>query len=59
MEGLMIKKEFIVNGVRRKVFAAPNASLATVLRENLGLTGTKVGCNQGQCGATDWDQGRL
>ncbi|PIE64877.1 MAG: aldehyde oxidoreductase [Desulfobacterales bacterium] len=47
----MIKKELIVNGVMRKVIVESNTSLATVLRENLGLTGTKVGCNRGQCGA--------
>ncbi|PIE68434.1 MAG: aldehyde oxidoreductase [Deltaproteobacteria bacterium] len=47
----MIRKELVVNGVTRKVIVEPDTSLATALRENLGLTGTKVGCNQGQCGA--------
>ncbi len=40
-----------INGVSRNVFADPDASLASVLREQLGLTGTKVGCGGGQCGA--------
>ena len=47
----MIQKVFSVNGVERNVFVDPEASLATVLREQMGLTGTKVGCDQGQCGA--------
>ncbi len=51
MEDPMIRKELVVNGVTRKVIVEPDTSLATALRENLGLTGTKVGCNQGQCGA--------
>ncbi len=47
----MIQKVFYVNGVERNVFAKSDATLATVLREQLGLTGTKVGCGEGQCGA--------
>ena len=47
----MIKKDIIVNGVPRKLVVAADDSLASVLRKNLGLTGTKVGCNEGQCGA--------
>jgi aldehyde oxidoreductase len=49
--GKMIKKELVVNGVPRKIIAPADASLASILREQLGLTGTKVGCNQAQCGA--------
>ena len=41
----------LVNGDRYEVSAAPWRSLAEVLREDLGLTGTKIGCNQGDCGA--------
>ncbi len=47
----MIKKELIVNGIQRRVMMNANTSLAMVLREHLGLTGTKIGCKAGQCGA--------
>jgi isoquinoline 1-oxidoreductase alpha subunit len=40
-----------VNGSRRPVDAAPDTPLLWVLRENLGLTGTKFGCGVAQCGA--------
>ena len=43
--------EFVVNGARRKLDVAPNAILLDVLRDQLGLTGTKKGCDHGQCGA--------
>jgi aerobic-type carbon monoxide dehydrogenase small subunit (CoxS/CutS family) len=41
----------LVNGNERKIDAAPEESLLSVLRNNLGLTGTKYGCGEGQCGA--------
>jgi len=47
----MIKKILNVNGVERMAIAEPDATLADVLREQLFLTGTKVGCNKGECGA--------
>jgi len=47
----MLKKTLKINGINRIVVAASDASLADVLREQLGLTGTKVGCGEGQCGA--------
>jgi len=47
----MIKKELIVNGVVRRLIVNGDDSLATVLRNNLHLTGTKVGCDTGQCGS--------
>lgn len=47
----MIQKLIFVNGIERNLFVSPNATLSTVLREQLGLTGTKVGCGEGQCGA--------
>lgn len=49
----MAKKiiELIVNGDRYEVAVDPWRSLAEVLREDLNLTGTKIGCNQGDCGA--------
>ena len=49
----MAKKliELIVNGDRYELAVEPWRSLAEVLREELNLTGTKIGCNQGDCGA--------
>jgi aldehyde oxidoreductase len=47
----MQKKTFIVNGVSQTVEVAPEASLGDVLREQLLLTGTKVTCKDGHCGA--------
>ena len=46
----MIKKTLNINGINRTVVAASDESLANVLRGQFGLTGTKVGCGQGQCG---------
>ena len=40
-----------VNGTRHSVDVAPNTPLLWVLRDNLGLTGTKFGCGIGECGA--------
>src|SRR5882672_3561423 len=42
---------FTVNGRRVEIHVDPIRRLADVLREDLGLTGTKVGCNAGDCGA--------
>jgi carbon-monoxide dehydrogenase small subunit len=42
---------FTVNGEPREVLVEANALLLSVLREELGLTGTKYGCGIGQCGA--------
>ncbi len=41
----------VVNGERRTVDADPDTPLLWVLRDLLGLTGTKYGCGIGQCGA--------
>lgn len=41
----------MVNGVAREVEADPETPLLWVLREELGLTGTKYGCGVGACGA--------
>jgi carbon-monoxide dehydrogenase small subunit len=41
---------YIVNGEPVSVAIAPNATLLEVLREDLGLTGTKHGCELGECG---------
>jgi aerobic-type carbon monoxide dehydrogenase small subunit (CoxS/CutS family) len=40
-----------VNGVDRSVALEPDRHLLYVLREELGLTGTKYGCGEGECGA--------
>jgi carbon-monoxide dehydrogenase small subunit len=40
-----------VNGERREVDVEPRRLLVEVLREDLGLTGTHVGCDTSQCGA--------
>ncbi len=40
-----------VNGTTHQVDAAPDTPLLWVLRDNLGLTGTKYGCGIAQCGA--------
>lgn len=40
-----------VNGSARKVDASDDETLLSVLRDRLGLTGTKYGCGEGQCGA--------
>jgi carbon-monoxide dehydrogenase small subunit len=42
---------FNVNGAAREVTAAPMARLLDVLRRDLGLTGSKEGCGEGECGA--------
>jgi isoquinoline 1-oxidoreductase alpha subunit len=42
---------FNVNGKRHDLDVSPDMPLLWVLRENLGLTGTKFGCGLGQCGA--------
>ena len=40
-----------VNGTPHELTVEPRSSLLDTLREDLGLTGTKKGCNQGGCGA--------
>ena len=40
-----------VNGKAVRISAAPVTRLSDVLRDELGLTGTKIGCNAGDCGA--------
>jgi carbon-monoxide dehydrogenase small subunit len=40
-----------VNGAAYTLFVKPQRTLVEVLRESLGLTGTKKSCNEGECGA--------
>jgi isoquinoline 1-oxidoreductase alpha subunit len=43
--------QITVNGIPREVDALPDTPLLWVLRDTLGLTGTKYGCGVAQCGA--------
>ena len=47
----MTKTILTVNGIEREVDVDPNTPLLWVLRDTLGLTGTKYGCGQALCGA--------
>lgn len=47
----MLMLELVVNGQRHALAADPARPLLTVLRDELGLTGSKYGCGEGQCGA--------
>ena len=46
-----MKIEFTVNGEKRGLDLDPMQRLLDVIREDLGLTGTKEGCGEGECGA--------
>ena len=47
----MIKKTLNINGTERMMVIEPEMLLSDVLRKQLKLTGTKVGCGEGQCGS--------
>jgi carbon-monoxide dehydrogenase small subunit len=47
----MISMELKVNGGIYKISIKPNETLLDVLREKIGLTGSKKGCDTGECGA--------
>ncbi len=40
-----------INGTKHTIYIEPRVTLLDALRERLGFTGTKKGCNHGQCGA--------
>jgi carbon-monoxide dehydrogenase small subunit len=46
-----LELRFIVNGEARSLEVPVHATLLSVLRDQLGLTGAKEGCNEGECGA--------
>ncbi|MEE4602721.1 MAG: (2Fe-2S)-binding protein [Desulfobacteraceae bacterium] len=48
---VIVKVNLFINGLRRSLVVEPRWSLLYVLRAKLGLTGTKVGCERGECGA--------
>ena len=47
----MIKKTLKINGVERILILDKDETLAQVLRNHLLLTGCKIGCGEGHCGA--------
>lgn len=44
-------KKFLINGREYEAEVPPGLTLLSLLRDSLGLTGTKYGCGEGQCGA--------
>jgi xanthine dehydrogenase YagT iron-sulfur-binding subunit len=50
-QGDLCEVTFTVNGVARSIRIDPRVTLLDALRDELGLTGSKKGCDQGQCGA--------
>lgn len=42
--------DLTVNGIQHRLHLEPRTTLAEVLRNHLGLTGTKIACNRGMCG---------
>jgi aerobic carbon-monoxide dehydrogenase small subunit len=46
-----VRVQATINGEESEFLCEPRQSLLEVLRETLGLTGTKEGCNDGNCGA--------
>lgn len=49
-EGI-VKVNLFINGIRHRLVVEPRWSLLYILREKLGLTAAKVGCERGECGA--------
>jgi aerobic-type carbon monoxide dehydrogenase small subunit (CoxS/CutS family) len=40
-----------INGIKNTLDSSPGETLSTLLRERLRLTGTKIGCDEAECGA--------
>ena len=51
MSKTKIELDFILNGKKQVLNVNPSDRISKVLREDLGLKGTKVGCNAGDCGS--------
>jgi xanthine dehydrogenase YagT iron-sulfur-binding subunit len=47
----IVKVNLFINGLRHRLVVEPRWSLLYVLREKIGLTATKIGCERGECGA--------
>ena len=47
----IVRANFSINGRQHSLVVEPRWSLLYVLREKLGLTGAKIGCGRGECGA--------
>ncbi len=47
----MVRYELKVNGIEQIVDVPPGTSLTSVIRDDLGLTATRLGCGHGSCGA--------
>ena len=51
MDAQRVETALTINGERREIAVDTRSTLLDVLREQLGLTGAKKGCDHGQCGA--------
>lgn len=47
----LVPLSLTVNNIAYTIYVEPNRTLVEVLRDELGLTGTKKSCNEGECGA--------
>jgi carbon-monoxide dehydrogenase small subunit len=50
-EAKQLTVALVINGRRHQVLVTPETTLLELIRDHLGLTGTKEGCGKGQCGA--------
>ena len=46
-----MKINFNINGIQKELDIPPQKPMCDVIREDFGLTGTKIGCREGECGA--------